>query len=289
MNYSHFQKVSWYPGHMHRAMRLITEKLKHIDIFLEVRDARVPLSSFNKHVDNIIKATHKEKIVIFNKYDLCDKNKTDKVIEDLRSIGILSLAISAKERRYDFSKILKATRAIKKERYSSVGLWMMIGGVPNVGKSNIINNLRVESKKFEHNQVAKSHSKVCLTTYTNGFKISEDPLAYLIDTPGLLYPSIESPQSGLSLGLIGSVKEKIVGKDVLCEFLYYSLGTKGMDIMFKKYNMTTRPTSHIDMVRRTAEAFKYNDDELAQNRLLKDFREGVFGDITLDDVYSKLD
>lgn len=289
MNFSHFQKISWYPGHMHRATRLITEKLKSVDIFLEVRDARVPLSSFNKYVDDIIKTGHKEKIVIFNKYDLCDKAKTDKVIEDLKSIGILSLAVSAKERRYDFSKILKATRTVKKEKFSSVGLWMMIGGVPNVGKSNIINNLRVQSKKFEQNQVARSHSKVCLTTYTNGFKVSEDPLAYLIDTPGLLYPSIESPQAGLSLGLIGSVKDKIVGKDVLCEYLHYSIGEKGLDSMFKKYNMSTRPTSHIDMVRRTAEAFKYGNDELAQDRLLKDFRAGLFGGFTLDDVYSKID
>lgn len=273
---------------MHRAMRLITDRLKQVDIFLEVRDARVPLSSFNKYVDDVIKTSHKEKIVIFNKYDLCDKAKTNKVVEDLRSIGILALTVSAKERRYDFCKILKATRAVKKERYSSVGLWMMIGGVPNVGKSNIINNLRVQAKAFENNQVTRSHSKVCLTTYTNGFKVSEDPLAYLVDTPGLLYPSIESPQAGLSLGLIGSVKDKIVGKDVLCEFLYYSIGDKGLDSMFKKYNMSTRPTSHIDMVRRTAEAFKYGDDELAQDRLLKDFRAGVFGCYTLDDVYSKI-
>ena len=273
---------------MYRATRLLEEMLPKIDIFLEVRDARVPLSSFNKNVDDIIKAKKRDKIVIFNKYDLCDKKKTDKVIDDLHSIGIHTMAISSKERRYDFDSVLKNIKTVKQEKYSSVGLWMMIGGVPNVGKSNIINNLRVLSKSFKNNQVSKSHGKACLTTYTNGFKVSNDPLAYLVDTPGILLPNIESPLAGLGLGLVGSVKDKIVGKDVLCEYLYYSLGDKGLDIMFKKYNMSSRPKSHGEMIDRVVECYKLSSTELAKDRLLKDFRAGMFGGITLDDVYHKI-
>jgi ribosome biogenesis GTPase A len=72
-------KISWYPGHMHRGMKLIKEHISSIDVFLEVRDARVPLSSFNPQIDEIIKEHRKEKIVLFNKFDLCDESKTNKV------------------------------------------------------------------------------------------------------------------------------------------------------------------------------------------------------------------
>ena len=73
-------KVSWYPGHMHRGMKLLIEYIPKTDVFLEVRDARVPLSSFNEQIDELVKIHRKEKIVLFNKYDMCDHSKTDKVI-----------------------------------------------------------------------------------------------------------------------------------------------------------------------------------------------------------------
>ena len=80
MNPDLIAKFSWYPGHMHRGMKLLKEYITKVDVFLEVRDARVPLSSFNSQIDEIIKEHRKQKIVLFNKYDLCDQQKTDKVI-----------------------------------------------------------------------------------------------------------------------------------------------------------------------------------------------------------------
>lgn len=72
-------KVSWYPGHMHRGMKLLIEYIPKTDVFIEVRDARVPLSSFNTQIDELVKIHKKQKIILFNKYDLCDHTKTDKV------------------------------------------------------------------------------------------------------------------------------------------------------------------------------------------------------------------
>ncbi len=136
---------------MYRATRLLSDKLKTIDLYLEIRDSRIPLSSFNRSIDNIIKSHNKEKIVIFNKYDLCDKKKTDFIVKELQSLGIVTLTTSSKDRNFDFNRILKYSKTLKTEKFNTVGLWMMAGGIPNVGKSNIINNLRVLSKGFRNN------------------------------------------------------------------------------------------------------------------------------------------
>jgi len=89
---------------------------------------------------------------------------------------------------------------------------MIIAGVPNVGKSNIINNMRVLSKDFEKNNVTRSHGKACLTTYTNGFKVNDNPKTFLVDTPGILLPNISNVELGLTLSLIGSIKDNIAGR-----------------------------------------------------------------------------
>ena len=280
-----YEKITWFPGHMYRAMRLMEERISDVDIFVEVRDARVPISSFNKNIDNIIKEHSKEKIILLNKYDLCDRQKTDKTIEELRSLGYVAIPVSSKERGFDFSKILKLTRTVKSEKYSSVGLWIMIGGMPNVGKSNVINGLRILSKNFNNNQVSKTSNKPCQTTYVNGFKICAKPLSFVVDSPGILLPNITSAEMGLNLGLIGSIKDSIVGKPVLMDHLFSVLQTRGLDTMYKKYNLMARPRTPQEMIDRVAESFKLNDDDIAADKILKDFRFGSFGNYTLDDVY----
>ena len=114
---------------------------------------------------------------------------------------------------------------------------MMIAGIPNVGKSNIINNMRVISKDFKTNQVSRSHSKPCLTTYSNGFKVSDKPKAFIVDTPGLILPNIHSVEMALTLSLIGSIKGSIAGKKNICKYLYYVLGDKGLNTIYHKYKL----------------------------------------------------
>lgn len=87
VNALNYTKISWFPGHMYWGLWLIENRIKEIDIFIEVWDARVPLSSFNKDIDDIIWTHKKEKIVIFNKFDLCNKQKTNKVVEELKQLG----------------------------------------------------------------------------------------------------------------------------------------------------------------------------------------------------------
>jgi len=274
---------------MYRGMKLVEEKISAVDVFIEVRDARVPISSFNKSIDDIIKTHQKEKIILLNKFDLCNKEKTNKVIQELKSLGYIALPISSKSRGFDFTSILKLSRTVKVEKYGSVGLWMMIGGMPNVGKSNIINSLRVVSKSFKNNEVTRTTNRPCQTTYVNGFKICSSPLAYMVDSPGILLPNITSAEMGLNLGLIGSIRDSIVGKRALIEYLFDILGPHGVDIMFRKYNMTVRPKNVDDLLDRVIEAFKCESEDIACDRILKDFRTGEFGKFTLDTVHKLID
>lgn len=201
---------------MFRGQRLIKELLPKIDLFIEIRDSRAPISSFNPNVDDLIKLHNKKKIVLMNKFELCNQEKTNKIVEELNSLGVPCLKVSSKERKFDFQKILPFCQSLKQSKYQSTGIWMMLGGVPNVGKSNIINNMRVQSKKFRNNQVSRSNGKACLTTYATGFKVFEDPATFVVDTPGILIPNIESAEKALTLSLIGSIKPAIAGKDLIC-------------------------------------------------------------------------
>lgn len=280
-----YDKISWFPGHMYRAMRLLDTRITEIDVFIEVRDARIPLSSFNKTVDDVIQKHNKEKIVLMNKYDLCDKQKTDVVMKQLSDLGILSLPISSKNRGFDFQKILKSSRTLKTEKYGSVGFWMMIAGIPNVGKSNIINGLRIVSKDFKNNTVTKTSNRPCQTTYVSGFRVCEDPLAFLIDSPGILLPNIADIRMGMNLGLVGSVKKSIIGYLPLMEYLFECLGISGIDVMYKKFNFSGRPKNSHEMVTKFMEATKIDNEEVAAERILKLFQAGELGKFTLDDTF----
>ena len=99
----------------------------------------------------------------------------------------------------------------------------MIGGVTNVGKSNIINGLRIRSKSFKTNSVQKSNNRPCLTTAMTGFVVSKTPLIYMLDTPGILPPQIDTVEKGLKLSLLGSVKGSIASKRLTCEYFHYTL------------------------------------------------------------------
>ena len=284
-----WSKVSWFPGHMYRGMRLIRERIPDIDIFIEVRDARVPISSFNKEIDNIIKEHRKEKIVLFNKFDLCNKQQTTRVIQEVRSLGNIAIPVSSITRGYDFSSILKSTRIVKTEKYKSTGIWLMIGGMPNVGKSNIINSLRVMSKSFKNNQITVTTSKPCQTTYVSGFKICDEPLTFLVDSPGITLPSINSKEMGMNLGLVGSIKTSIIGKRELVNYMFVVIGESGHENIFRRYSLHARVKTSSDLIDRVVENFKCQTEEIALEKLLGDFRLGLFGHYTLDEVHRKVE
>ena len=132
-------KYSWFPGHMYTSTEKLYKRLNDIDVFIEIRDARLPYSSLNYQVDDLIKSKQKKKIVIFNKYDLCHNAVTQVAIKRLKSMGIEAIPTSAIN-RLNLRKIIEMARLTNPPKYKqTIGTWLMIGGMPNVGKSTILN------------------------------------------------------------------------------------------------------------------------------------------------------
>ena len=277
--------INWFPGHMHKATNSLKEKLRDIDLFLEIRDARLPISSRNTEIDQILRDAQKPKMILFNKFDLCNQRVTSQIIENYTKVGLLCMPISAKEGT-NLSKIVKYLEERKSIKYNSIGSWLMIGGMPNVGKSTIINSLRTRHLK-EH-KTKKSIAKVtpipCTTKSLSGFKINDIPKIFLVDSPGIMVPRIIDNEIGLKLSLIGCIKEKITGKEPIIEYLVWALNRYNVKKYMEYYEMKKEAGSASDLMFHVRDKYKHFNYETTFDKILKDFRDGHLGKITLDDI-----
>ncbi|KAL9642559.1 hypothetical protein ABK040_011125 [Willaertia magna] len=212
--------VNWFPGHMAKSIRLIKERLDYIDYILEVRDSRLPLSSKNKTMNEIFK--EKKKIIIFNKCDLISQ-QSQKIItnyfEQLNSLQLNNtlqntlqnnpnttiLFTSAKE-NINVNKIVETClqkNPINK-KFKTIPHTFLIAGIPNVGKSSIINKL-INKKK------AKEGALPGVTRNLGFFPMNTNKNCLLLDTPGIFQPDIDSNEQGFKLALINAVPDKLFG------------------------------------------------------------------------------
>lgn len=201
--------INWYPGHMAKAKRQMKEKLDLVDIVVHVIDARIPKSSYVTDIDSFTK--NKEKIILMSKYDLCDKEITNKWKGYYESLGykvILSDISDSKVKDILISLILECMDDVNKKRKSK-GLLpkkarIMIVGVSNVGKSTLIN-------KLVNRKVQDVGNKPGVTKSINLIKINNK--IDLIDTPGVLWPKFESEEEALNLASMTIIKENILQVD----------------------------------------------------------------------------
>lgn len=198
--------IQWYPGHMAKAKREITEVLPLVDIVLEIRDARIPISSKNPMIDEILK--NKPRLILLNKATLADKTDTKKWLNELTKGNVYALDIDSIT-GFNMNKIQPLIREILKERLDALrekglvnkSLKALVVGIPNVGKSTFINTM---AKR----KVAKTGDKPGVTKNQTWLRIS-DNLQFL-DTPGILWPKFESQEVGINLAICGSIKDEIV-------------------------------------------------------------------------------
>lgn len=230
---SEAQSIQWFPGHMTKTRRQIEKSLKLVDAVAEIVDARIPVSSRNPVLDKIIQ--NKPRIVLLNKCDMADPVQTSRWIESYRAQGIAAIAIDCRTAK-NLQGLIPAVRELLKDRiaaWNAKGMTgrvirVMVVGVPNVGKSSLINKLSRNSKADVADRPGVTRSNQWFTI-GKGFE--------LLDTPGVLWPKFEDPEVGEHLAFTGAVKDDVVDTEHLASRLLEILAKKYPGPLKQRYKM----------------------------------------------------
>lgn len=278
--------INWFPGHMAKTRRLISENIDLIDIIYEIVDARIPSSSRIKDVDDLIK--NKPRIIIMTKIDLCDMDRTNKWIKKYESEGYKVVTVDLLNNK-NVDSIYKVTNEILKglnDNRESKGLKKrdyraLIIGIPNVGKSTLIN--RIAGKK-----VTNVGDKPGVTKQISWIRMTEG--LDLMDTPGILWPKLDDEIQALNLAAFSAIKEEILptGK-VACYILSY-MNKNYKERLEERYGLTEIDEDFIDAYetigRKRGCLVKGNevDYDKVSNLIIRDLKEGYLGKVTFDEI-----
>lgn len=286
MNNENKTNINWYPGHMAKTKREISEKLNLIDVVYEVVDARMPLSSKIVDINDLIK--DKPRIMVMTKYDLCDKTETDKIIKYYESIGYKVIPVDLmNNNNAGVKKIIDATNEIMvgvNNKRKEKGLMpragrVLIVGIPNAGKSTLIN--RLVGKK-----AAGVGNTPGFTKSLSWIRINKD--LELLDSPGILWPKMENQEAAHILACLSSIKEEILNIDSIAIFILNKLFELYPEKLEERYGITELDEDYIetyDMIASRRGALSRGgvaDYEKVSNIIVRDLKNGYFGDITLD-------
>ena len=276
--------IQWYPGHMTKTRRQIEADLKQVDAVCEIVDARIPVSSRNPDIDAI--CGDKPRIVILNRMDLADPAATRIWVEHFRKKGMAAVPTDCKSRKgiSEFEPAVRSVLQEKIQRNAARGmnrpLRVMIVGIPNVGKSTLINQISGRKGAKAENRPGVTRGKQWVTV-NNGL--------LLLDTPGILWPRFDDPQGGMMLAYTGAVKEGVIDIEELACFL--------MELLWRRYPQAVKDRYGIDM---PADAKGYELLEAAGRKrgflvargeintermakvLLDEYRGGKLGKFTLE-------
>lgn len=272
--------INWYPGHMKKTREMLQQNLKLVDAVIEVIDARIPVSSRNPIIDEIVRS--KTRIRILNKTDLADTGQTEAWKRFFVSEGSLTAAVNSNtgEGLGALYKQLDSLQA-KKERETirKRPLRLMIVGVPNVGKSSLINKLTGKKSARTGDRPGVTKGKQWLTL-TNGMQ--------LLDTPGILWPKFEDPHAGLNLAFCGSIRDEILDVETLCLELIKVLLKDYRQLLMKRYKLEELSEDGLEAMEQIAQkrgflfSGKRIDYERTAKTVLDEFRSGKIGRITLE-------
>ena len=271
--------INWYPGHMAKTKREISEKLELIDIVYEVIDARMPRSSRIVDLDEIIK--NKPRIIIATKYDLCDKNVTDRILSEYNDIVI---KCNLKENSNILKEIVSKTESLIKnindkrveKGLSKRSYRALVIGVPNAGKSTLINRLAGKN-------ITKTGNVAGVTKNLSWIKLNKD--LELLDTPGILWPKIENREQALNLASLTSIKEEILDKEEIARYIISFLKDNYPNTLIEKYKIDLNSEDMMeDIGRRRGCLMKGNivDYEKVYTLIINDLKEGRIKNITFD-------
>ncbi|AND85060.1 ribosome biogenesis GTPase YlqF [Clostridium tyrobutyricum] len=276
--------INWFPGHMVKTRREIRESLKLIDAVIEIRDARIVRSSKNPEIDDI--CGNKPRIILLNKSDLSEDKVTNKWIKVLSSnnVGVLSVNCITGYGLNNIKSLLDNILQDKHEKLKNRGInkivdRVMVVGIPNVGKSSFIN-------KIARNKIARTGNKPGVTKSKQWIKTKIG--MELMDTPGILWPKLESSETQLNLAFTGAIKDEIMDTEELAVHLIEVLSSNYPDKLIERYKLDSLSDNAIDIIDNIAKKrgaiikggnIDYNR---VSNMILDEFRSGKIGTISLE-------
>lgn len=276
------ESINWYPGHMKKTRELISENLKLVDMVIEVIDARIPVSSRNPIIDEIV--GKKPRIVLLNKSDLSDAVQNRAWSEHFEAQGYYGMAMNCMSGGgvKELFRLLERLKADKnKEQVRNKPFRLMIVGVPNVGKSSLINRMTGKKSTKTGDRPGVTKGKQWLTL-SNGMQ--------LLDTPGILWPKFEDPKAGLDLAFCGSIKDEILDTATLALELIKVLQAEYPEQLMARYKIDEICKEALDTMEAIAVkrgwilSGKRIDYERCGRTILDEFRAGLIGRITLEKI-----
>ena len=277
------QQIHWFPGHMSKALNEVESKVKLVDVIIELFDTRAPLSSINENLEKL--TVNKKKLIVLTKIDLADPEQTKKWANELNKKYDSVICLDLKKNNAEIA-LSKAVIELGKDKWSKEmakgmkpqPIRAMIIGIPNVGKSSLINRLAKRKAAGVQNKPG----------YTRGeqwIKVNKDFL--LLDTPGILPMNYENQKKAANLALIGAIREEILPNEKLGEYLLTFLKEHYPDSLFERFDIK-EIGDRIDVLNQIAERRKVvtsigeNDLIRAEALLLKEFKDGLLGNISLE-------
>lgn len=285
MSDSQRQVVQWFPGHMAKTRRLIKESLSLVDGVTEIIDARIPVSSSNPELEELING--KPRIVLLNKCDLADKNATNQWVEYYKSKGVHAIPVDCRTGK-GLNVYINVVREVLKDVIKKnedrgmpgKALRIMVVGIPNTGKSSFINRMAGSAK-------AKVADKAGVTRHNQWFPIGNG--IELLDTPGVLWPKFDDPKVGDRLAFIGSVKDEILDAETLAIRLLEVMKADYADRLEERYKIQNFSDKEawevLEMIGKKRGMMIKGGDidyERASVMLLDEYRGGKLGAISLE-------
>jgi ribosome biogenesis GTPase A len=276
--------IQWFPGHMAKARRQVTEKLKLIDVVIELLDARLPLSSSNPMMDEIVAG--KPRLVLLNKADLADPAKTKLWLDYYKKKGLKALAIDAQSGKGVQQISAESKELVREmlEKRESKGMLpravrALIVGIPNVGKSSLINRLAKKS-------IAKTGDRPGVTKAQQWIKVGTD--MELLDTPGILWPKFEDQVVGYRLAASGAIKDELLDFQEVALFAAMFLKEHYPTRISERYDLEEIPEDKIQLLdeigrrRGCLVSGGFIDYDKVSEIILRELRSGKLGPITLE-------
>lgn len=280
------QNIQWFPGHMTKTRRKIQEILPIIDAVAEIVDARIPISSRNPDLLDIIK--DKPLMILLNKCDMADPKETAKWIDYYKSLGVSAVPIDCKTGKGigNFKEMVKTTLADKLEVFKSKGmvgkpLRVMVVGIPNVGKSTFINSIAGKGRVKAENRPGVTRGNQWVTI---------DKQLELLDTPGVLWPKFEDQTVGERLAFTGAVKDAVLDIELLAVRLIENLKENYPELLIQRYKIEDLEADPYDILCKIGKKRGMmihggeTDTERAANMLLEEYRNCKIGRISLERV-----